>query len=95
MSIYIIETIPGRSTQERIFALLLEHPEGLSLLTMSQKLNRPVSMLNHCLKPLIATKDVYRKYNPQSKKYLYYANSIAWNILKERMAKFKHLIQIF
>ena len=74
MSIKIIKSSSGPSTEERLLNLLVEQPQGLSLITMSQQLNRPVSLLGRCLKILIATKVVFMKYNNETNKPIYYAN---------------------
>lgn len=58
MAIYIIKPTPGLTTSERILELLREHPKGMTVREISQALNRPVSMVNICLRSLIISKQV-------------------------------------
>jgi predicted transcriptional regulator len=39
------------------------YPQGITVQELSDRLNRPVSMLNLCLKSLVATKKVLAKKN--------------------------------
>jgi DNA-binding IclR family transcriptional regulator len=52
--IKIIQATPGLKTTERLLILLQNYPEGITMRKLSQQLNRPVSMLNICLKTLIS-----------------------------------------
>ncbi len=72
MPIILIEATPGPKTNERILELLEANPQGMTIGELSDRLNRPVSMLNHCLKFLIAAKRVQGKLNHNQKQWIYY-----------------------
>ncbi|MGK7943517.1 MAG: winged helix-turn-helix domain-containing protein [Microcystaceae cyanobacterium] len=58
MPLKIIQATPGLTTTERIFHLIAEAPQGITVRELSERLNRPVSMVNLCLKVLIAHKEI-------------------------------------
>ena len=72
MPIQIISATPGPVTTERLLDLILLHPEGLTLKELSQRLNRPVSMLQICLKSLLAQKKVLVRLNLDGTQRIYY-----------------------
>ncbi|EAZ93153.1 hypothetical protein CY0110_03754 [Crocosphaera chwakensis CCY0110] len=49
----IINATPGLTTNEQILELLENYPNGLTAKQLSQLLNRPVSMIQICLKLLV------------------------------------------
>ncbi|MBD2395807.1 winged helix-turn-helix domain-containing protein [Cyanobacterium aponinum FACHB-4101] len=56
--IKFIKSRGGLTTTERILQIIQENPKGLTLKSLKQEINRPVSMLNICLKTLIQTKQI-------------------------------------
>ena len=72
MPIQIISATPGPATTEILLDLICSHPEGLTLKELSQKLNRPISMLQICLKSLMADKKVYVRLNNNGTQRIYY-----------------------
>lgn len=71
MAIYIIKATPGLTTTESILELLREHPEGMTVKEISQALNRPVSMVNICLKALYSSGQIYTQ--PDGIQWVVYA----------------------
>ena len=49
---------PGLTTTDRLLESIHNHPEGLTIRQLADRLNRPVSMLQICLKNLIASRKV-------------------------------------
>lgn len=72
VTIKIIQASPGLSTTELILESIRNHPEGMTISELSQILNRPVSMLQICLKILIATKQVHARLGESKMHLLYY-----------------------
>ncbi|WP_310489387.1 helix-turn-helix transcriptional regulator [Chamaesiphon sp. VAR_69_metabat_338] len=57
----IVEITPDFSsltTTDRLLQLLAEHPDGIAIKELSDTLNRPISMLQICLKIAIASRKV-------------------------------------
>ncbi|MCU0536658.1 MAG: winged helix-turn-helix transcriptional regulator [Hydrococcus sp. Prado102] len=76
MSILIISATPGPKTTERILELILAHPQGIKTKELSDRLNRPVSMVNICLKSLIASKQVRVRLSDNGMQQIYYPKSV-------------------
>ena len=70
-TIKIIQATPGPKTTERLLNLLQNYPEGITMRKLSQQLNRPVSMVNICLKNLISAKQVNVKLSKNGMQRLY------------------------
>jgi hypothetical protein len=79
--IKIIRATPGPNTTERILDLINAHPEGITLSQLSQQLNRPVSMINHCLKSLISSEQVFVKLSDSGMQQVYFPNLLARSCL--------------
>ncbi|AFY77102.1 MAG: winged helix-turn-helix domain-containing protein [Hydrococcus sp. C42_A2020_068] len=77
MPIQIISATPGPTTTERILELILAHPQGITIKELSNRLNRPVSMVNLCLKPLLTSKQVYVRLSESGMQQIYYPSAIA------------------
>ena len=67
----IIQPTPGLTTTERILQLIENNPQGMTVRELSERLNRPVSMVNLCLKVLIAHKEIYVTKSMQGKHLVY------------------------
>nr|WP_071943887.1 hypothetical protein [Crocosphaera chwakensis] len=58
MSFTIIKARPGLTTNQKILELLAKYPDGLTVKQLSDLLNRPISMIQSCLKLLVSGKKV-------------------------------------
>lgn len=74
MPIQIIKSRPGPNTIEQIKTLVFDHPDGITLKQICKVLNRPVSMIQRCLKPLIASRQVYFMNSSDGMHLVYYPN---------------------
>ena len=63
LAIKIISPKKGLNTSAQIFELMQFYPQGITVQELSECLNRPVSMLNLCLKSLVASKKVVARKN--------------------------------
>lgn len=80
MTFTIIKATPGLTTNEKILELLKNHPDGLTVKQLSDQLNRPISMIQTCLKLLVACKKIKSK-KIEMIKYYYLqcaVNDILW-----------------
>ncbi len=68
----IISATPGLTTQEEILKIIREQATGITIKQLSKVLNRPVSMLQVCLKQLIASKQIHSKKSKTSHSIIYY-----------------------
>ena len=58
VKIKFIQPRGGLTTSEKILQVIAENPRGLTIKSLSQQTNRPISMLNICLRNLIKDKQV-------------------------------------
>lgn len=58
VTIKLIKARGGLSTAERLLQIINQNPNGCTVKQLSQAINRPVSMINICLKTLISKKQV-------------------------------------
>ncbi|NEP09296.1 MAG: helix-turn-helix domain-containing protein [Symploca sp. SIO2C1] len=72
--IRIISPTPGPTTTERILELLNSHNQGVTIKELSHTLNRPVSMVQRCLKLLIASGQVYSRLDDTERQLVYQLN---------------------
>jgi predicted transcriptional regulator len=77
LPIQIITATPGPTTTERILELILAYPQGITTKELSYRLNRPVSMVNVCLKSLIAARQIYVRLSENGMQQIYYPSAIA------------------
>ncbi|MDJ0510416.1 MAG: helix-turn-helix domain-containing protein [Crocosphaera sp.] len=75
MSFVIISPTPGLTTSQRILELILNHPQGITVKDLSDGLNRPISMIQYCLKDLKEAKLIQAKFNEADKKWVYYSGA--------------------
>lgn len=68
----IIKARPGKNTTERILELIQNNPEGITIKELSNQLNRPVSMVQICLKTLKSSKQVYCRKSNNKMSLIYY-----------------------
>ncbi|MDJ0714587.1 MAG: hypothetical protein QNJ54_10255 [Prochloraceae cyanobacterium] len=72
-TIKIIQATPGLTTTERIEQLIENHPQGITIKELSRTLNRPISMVQICLKSLISWRKVYAKPSKSGMHLIYYS----------------------
>ena len=63
IEINLISATPGISTQEQILELIKNRRTGITVKEIKQILNRPISMIQVCLKDLIASKAIFTRQN--------------------------------
>lgn len=68
----IIRATPGPNTSDRLLELVAAHPEGITLRELCLLLNRPVSMLQHCLKEPIASGKIVARLSPNGMRRIYF-----------------------
>jgi DNA-binding transcriptional regulator YiaG len=56
--IEITPDFPSLTTTDRLLESICNHPDGLTIKQLADRLNRPISMLQICLKILIASRKV-------------------------------------
>jgi predicted transcriptional regulator len=72
IGIKIISASPGPSTTEQILSMVQTQHTGITIRQLSNNINRPVSMIQVCLKELIATKKIYTRKNKTGVGLIYY-----------------------
>jgi predicted transcriptional regulator len=72
LTIQIISATPGPTTTEKILESILAHPQGITVKEISSQLNRPVSMIDRCLKFLISSKQIYVRLSPNGMQKICY-----------------------
>ena len=76
IQINLISATPGISTQEQILQLVRDRHTGITVKEIKQILNRPVSMIQVCLKHLIASKAIFTRQNQAGVGLIYYPSEI-------------------
>lgn len=77
MPFTIIRPTPGPTTTRQINTLILTHPQGITVDKLSNRLNRPISRIQSCLKSLLAVKVIEAKRSSDSQKWIYYPASVS------------------
>ncbi|GAB4236493.1 MAG: hypothetical protein Kow0049_21620 [Stanieria sp.] len=72
--IKIINAISGKNTTQQILEIIQIYQEGITIQELSKSLNRPVSMLQICLKNLIALKQISVSSGQHNLSLIYYPN---------------------
>ena len=72
INIKIVSAPPGPSTTQRVLELVQAHPQGITIKDLKHALNRPVSMLQHCLKPLILEGAISVRLSENQMQQIYY-----------------------
>ena len=75
ISIKIISPTPGITTKEQVLRFVEEIETGVTLKQISERVNRPISMLQVCLKQLISMKKVRARKSKVSRNLIYYPRS--------------------
>ena len=71
VKIKFIQPRGGLTTAETILQLIQDNPKGLTMKSISQETNRPISMLNICLRNLIKDKQVKVKLSDNKMQQIY------------------------
>lgn len=74
IQINIISATPGISTEEQILQLVRARKTGIKVREIERVLNRPISMIQICLKELIASKAIVSRKNKAGVGLIYYPN---------------------
>ena len=77
IEINIISATPGISTQEQILELIQARHTGITVKEIKRILNRPISMIQVCLKDLIASKAIFTRKNKAGVGLIYYPSEAA------------------
>ncbi|MDJ0591426.1 MAG: winged helix-turn-helix transcriptional regulator [Pleurocapsa sp. MO_226.B13] len=72
IEITIISATPGISTREQILQIIQARNTGITIKEISKLINRPVSMIQVCLKDLIASKAIFSRKNKVGVGLIYY-----------------------
>ncbi len=75
IEINIISSTPGVSTHEQILQIIQARNTGITIKEISKIVNRPVSMIQVCLKDLIAAEDIFTHKNKVGVGLIYYPKS--------------------
>jgi predicted transcriptional regulator len=76
LSIQIVKPAPGLTTAEKILEIILANPQGITAKEIGRSLNRPISMVQICLKTLQSSRQIYAKKEPSGLSLVYYCCSI-------------------
>jgi predicted transcriptional regulator len=68
----IIAPTPGLTTAERILEIIRTHPQGITVKDLSDRINRPISMVQHCVKSLQGNSVIQAKLNLENREWVYY-----------------------
>lgn len=72
IQINIISATPGISTQEQILQLIQSRTTGITIKEIGKAINRPISMIQICLKDLLADKAIFSRKNRAGVGLIYY-----------------------
>lgn len=72
IEINIISATPGITTREQVLEIIQTRKTGITSKEICRLLNRPVSMIQVCLKDLMATKAIFSHKNKAGVGLIYY-----------------------
>ena len=72
IQIKIISATPGISTHEQILDIIQTRNTGITIKEISKTINRPISMVQRCLKDLISSKAIFSRKNKVGVGLIYY-----------------------
>ena len=72
IEINLISATPGIGTHEQILQLIKARNTGITIKEISRLINRPISMIQICLKDLIADKAIFSRKNKAGVGLIYY-----------------------
>lgn len=76
IGIKIIDATPGPTTSDLILKLIRKQTTGMTLKQICQTLNRPVSMVQVCLKTLISSKQIFARKSKTGVGLIYYPRKV-------------------
>lgn len=76
IQINIISATPGIGTHEEILQLIQTRSTGITIKEISRRINRPISMIQICLKDLIADKAIFSRKNRAGVGLIYYPKQL-------------------
>lgn len=76
IEIEIINPTPGLSTQEQILEIIKARNTGITIKDISKSINRPISMIQVCLKDLIAIDAIFTHQNKVGVGLIYYPKDL-------------------
>ena len=74
IQINIISATPGITTHEQILQLIQSRTTGITIKEIGRLINRPISMIQICLKDLLADKAIFSRKNRAGVGLIYYPN---------------------
>ncbi|MGF1540707.1 MAG: winged helix-turn-helix transcriptional regulator [Pleurocapsa sp.] len=77
IGIKIINATPGPDTTEQILTIIQAQNTGITIKEISKSINRPVSMIQICLKKLISSKDIFVRKNKTGSGLIYYPRKVS------------------
>ena len=77
IKINIISATPGITTEQQILEIVRARNTGVTIKEIRKILNRPISMIQVCLKELIASKAIITRKNKAGVGLIYYPNPSA------------------
>jgi hypothetical protein len=77
IKINIISATPGISTEEQILQLIQARKTGITVKEIRKIINRPISMIQVCLKQSIASKAIVTRKNKAGVGLIYYPSESA------------------
>lgn len=75
IEINIIKATPGISTHDQILLIIQARNTGITIKEISKIVNRPVSMIQVCLKDLISAEKIFARKNKVGVGLIYYPKS--------------------
>lgn len=72
IEIQIISATPGISTHEKILNIIQTRSTGITIKEISKTINRPISMVQLCLRDLVSSKDIFTRKNRAGVGLIYY-----------------------
>lgn len=76
IGIKIISARPGPKTSDLVLEIIQNRTTGITIKEICQSLNRPVSMVQICLKELISNKNILARKNKTGVGLIYYPRKV-------------------
>jgi hypothetical protein len=77
LTIQFIQATPGPRTDERILEFVRANPQGIAAKQISRQIDRPISMVQVCLKYLLSSGKVYCRIDKDGGQRVYYPKKIS------------------
>jgi predicted transcriptional regulator len=76
IGIKIISATPGPDTTEQILTIIQAQSTGITIKEIGKSINRPISMIQICLKKLISSKHIFARKNKTGSGLIYYPRKL-------------------